>query len=216
MANTREQVLDNLLKKRRCTINDLAEAVNINPISVRHHITKLEADGLVDSEEERHGVGRPRRVYFLTEAGQEEFPSRYLRLTSGLIDSIKDSLPQKTVKKLFAGIATEMVADYTAEIDLAALDPTERISLLKKLLASEGFTAEIKIQEDKVIINETTCPYHHVGQDHPEVCTVDSTLISSVLSAPASRINCILDGDHHCTYEVDVIAMEQIKEMSEL
>ena len=29
--------------------NDLAKAVKINPISVRHHIGRLEADGLVDS-----------------------------------------------------------------------------------------------------------------------------------------------------------------------
>ncbi|KAA3648695.1 MAG: winged helix-turn-helix transcriptional regulator [Chloroflexi bacterium] len=216
MANTREQVLENLLEKRRCTINDLAEAVSINPISVRHHITKLEADGLVDSEEERHGVGRPRRVYYLTEAGLEEFPSRYLRLTGGLIGSIKDSLPKKTVEKLFAGIASEMVADHTAEIDLASLSPNERIQLLRKLLASEGFTAEIKMQEDKVVINESTCPYYHVGQEHPEICTVDGMLISNVLSAPASKTKCVLDGDNHCTYEVDLIAMEQINQMPEL
>jgi predicted ArsR family transcriptional regulator len=40
---TRERVLQTLLTQERCTINELAEAVEINPISVRHHITKLEA-----------------------------------------------------------------------------------------------------------------------------------------------------------------------------
>jgi len=68
--STRQRVLQTLLSRQRCTINELAEAVDINPISVRHHITKLEAEGLVTSEEERHGVGRPRRLYFLTEEGQ--------------------------------------------------------------------------------------------------------------------------------------------------
>ena len=66
MSSTREQVLQILLNRQRSTINELADAVNINPISVRHHITRLEAEGLVTSEEERHGVGRPRRIYFLT------------------------------------------------------------------------------------------------------------------------------------------------------
>ena len=64
--NTRERVMHTMLVRERCTINELAEAVDINPISVRHHIAKLEAESLVRSEEERHGVGRPRRMYFLT------------------------------------------------------------------------------------------------------------------------------------------------------
>ena len=45
--STRERVLDTLLSYKKCTINDLAEAVEINPISVRHHINRLEAEGLV-------------------------------------------------------------------------------------------------------------------------------------------------------------------------
>ena len=56
--STRERVLQTLLTNQRCTINEIADAVEINPISVRHHITKLQADGMVDSEEERHGVGQ--------------------------------------------------------------------------------------------------------------------------------------------------------------
>ena len=85
---TRQRVMQTLLSRQRCTINELAEVVSINPISVRHHITRLEADGLVSSEEEKHGVGRPRRLYFLTEEGQERFPSRYLRFTIRLLEQL--------------------------------------------------------------------------------------------------------------------------------
>ncbi len=59
---TRQRVLKTLLLRHQCTVNELAEAVDINPISVRHHLNKLEAEGLVTSFEERHGVGRPRRL----------------------------------------------------------------------------------------------------------------------------------------------------------
>ncbi len=216
MSSTREQVLQNLLQRRRCTINELAEAVAINPISVRHHITKLEADGLVVSEEERHGVGRPRRVYFLTEKGMEEFPSRYLRLATNLLQQLKDNLPSKTVEKLFTQIASEMVEDHTTEVDLGQLTTEERMNLLEHLLNNEGFTAEVKRDGDKIVINETTCPYYHIGQNHHEVCTVDRTLISSVLAAPASQIKCILDGDAHCTYQVPLIELSQIQEVPEI
>jgi len=75
--------------------------VDINPISVRHHINRLEADGLVTSEEERHGVGRPRRLYFLTEKGRERFPTRYIRLTMRLLEQLKEAMPQPMIAKLF-------------------------------------------------------------------------------------------------------------------
>jgi len=87
--STRDRVLQTLLRKHRCTINELADVVDINPISVRHHIAKLQAEGLVTSEEERHGVGRPRQVFFLTEAGLERFPTRYMRLAIRLLEQLK-------------------------------------------------------------------------------------------------------------------------------
>ena len=89
MGSTRNHVLQQLLTKQRCTINDLAEAVRIDPISVRHHIVKLEGEGLVDSTAERHGVGRPRRVYFLTEAGMEQLKSQ---LPSDAYENLFDKL----------------------------------------------------------------------------------------------------------------------------
>ncbi len=82
MQSTRERVLETLLKNQRCTINELADAVDINPISVRHHIAKLQSENLVDSIEERHGVGRPRRLYYLTEQGLEHFPTRYIQMSN--------------------------------------------------------------------------------------------------------------------------------------
>ena len=38
---------------REKEINELAEVVGINPISVRHHLNSLQADGLIEAEEER-------------------------------------------------------------------------------------------------------------------------------------------------------------------
>src|SRR5690348_7810441 len=93
MKSTRDRILQTLLRHPRSTINELADAVGINPISVRHHLTNLQVEALVAAEEERHGVGRPRLVYFLTEDGLEKFPTRYLRLTTRLLSQMKSKLP---------------------------------------------------------------------------------------------------------------------------
>jgi DeoR family transcriptional regulator, suf operon transcriptional repressor len=208
--STRERVLETLLTHLSCTINEIADAVEINPISVRHHITKLQADGLVDSAEERHGVGRPRRIYYLSEEGREHFPSRYLRLTLRILEQLKETVPQPLINQLFTQIAEDLAADHAPELEGLSIE--QRLNIVKKLLTNEGFTVDWERQGDYYQIRESNCPYFHVGQNHPEVCSVDQVLISSLLSIPAEKIHCMLQGDAHCTYIVPASAiMENVK-----
>jgi DeoR family suf operon transcriptional repressor len=202
MNSTRERILQTLQRQPRTTINALAEAVGINPISVRHHLTNLQVEGLVSTEEERHGVGRPRLVYFLTEAGTEHFPTRYLRLTSRLLDQLKSTMPEPIVGKLFMQMASDMAEDYTEQ--MKGLSMEERLDLTKTLLAEEGFNMEWEKSGNQYQIHEISCPYLRIGKSHPEVCTVDQTLISKMLAVPAEKVQCILRGDAHCTYVVHV------------
>ena len=200
MKSTRDRILETLLHQPRASINKLAEAVGINPISVRHHLTNLQMEGLVDAQEERHGVGRPRLVYVLTEEGMERFPTRYMRLTTRLLAQMKESMPQPMVSKLFTQVAEDLAAEYTEQ--LKGMSMEERLETVKTLLAEEGFTVEWEKIEDGYRIHEITCPYLQIGQNHPEVCTVDQTLISRMLAVPANKVECILSGNAHCTYVV--------------
>ncbi len=197
---TRDKVLEILLKKQRCTINEIAEEIGINHISVRHHISKLEVDGRVSSEEENIGVGRPRKVYFLTSQGMEDFPQRYLTFSIRLVEQLKDTLPPNTVKKLFKEIATDMVNDHTAQIDLSELDLQERLTLIKQLLQNEGFAIEVLNNEGGFQIREVSCPYKHVGEEHPEICIVDEAIIEQVLAIAIEKTHCVLSGDPYCAY----------------
>lgn len=198
--NTRNRVLRSLLLNQKRTVNELAEAVDINPISVRHHVTKLEAEGLILSEEERHGVGRPRLVFSLTPKGMEQFPQRYLQLTLRLLEQLKSSLPEKVLGNIFKEVAEGIAEDMTHDINLEDLDLKERLELLQEVLTSEGFVVEIQEEEGNLYIVEASCPYHHVGEDYPEICVVDQELIAHFVSSTPKRVECILDGDKQCKY----------------
>jgi predicted ArsR family transcriptional regulator len=212
MKSTRDKILQTLLKKPRSTINDLAEAVGINPISVRHHLTNLQMEGLVEAKEERHGVGRPRLVYVLTDEGMEHFPTRYLRLTTRLIAQMKESMPEPLVSKLFGQIAEDLASEYANEVK--GLNMEERLELVKDLLAQEGFTVEWEKKDGQYQIHEISCPYYQIGMTHPEVCTVDQTLISKMLAVPANKVQCILSGGSHCTYVIQPAAKSRTKEVT--
>ncbi|HQV63338.1 MAG TPA: winged helix-turn-helix transcriptional regulator [Anaerolineales bacterium] len=206
MKSTRDKILQTLLQKPRSTINTLAEAVGINPISVRHHLTNLQMEGLVEGQEERHGVGRPRLVYVLTDEGMERFPTRYMQLTTRLLSQMKDTMPGPVVTELFNQIAEDMASHYSS--DMRGLSMEERLNFVKEMLGREGFTVEWEKKGGQYEIHEISCPYYQIGVAHPEVCTVDQTLISKMLALPANKVQCILSGAAHCTY---VISPAEIK-----
>ena len=198
--NTRNGVLRALLLHQRRTVNDLAEAVDINPISVRHHVTKLEAEGLIQSEEERHGVGRPRLVYSLTNKGMEQFPQRYLQLSLHLLQQLKANLSEKELGEIFQNLAREIAGELTKDVNLENLTLEERLQLLQEVLTAEGYTINLQEEEGYYHLIGASCPYHHVGEDFPEICAVDQELITHFISSTPLRIECILEGDKQCKY----------------
>ena len=204
MKSTKDRILQTLLRHPKVTINELAEAVEINPISVRHHLTNLQMEGLIEAEEVRHGVGRPRLVYSLTQDGMERFPTKYLRLTTRLLAQMKETMPAPVISKLFNQIAEDLASEYSSQVQGMSME--ERLEFVKELLAQEGFTVEWEKKGTQYQIHEISCPYYQIGVAHPEVCTVDQTLISKMLALPASKVQCILDGGTHCTYVVQPVA----------
>ncbi|HET7144665.1 MAG TPA: winged helix-turn-helix transcriptional regulator [Anaerolineales bacterium] len=200
MKSTRDKILQTLLQNPRSTINTLAEAVGINPISVRHHLTNLQMEGLVEGQEERHGVGRPRLVYILTDEGMERFPTRYMQLTTRLLTQMKDTMPGPVVTKLFSQIAEDIAGKYSKDMQGQSME--ERLDFVKDMLGQEGFTVEWEKKDGQYQIHEISCPYYQIGIAHPEVCIVDQTLISKMLALPANKVQCILSGAAHCTYVI--------------
>ncbi len=201
-TTTRQKILRTLSRRQQCTIKELAEVVGINPISVRHHITRLEADGLVTSKEERHGVGRPRRIYMLTRAGAELFPSRYVDMTVRLLEQIKQNLPAPVVERLFTQMAQDLADERAVRLNLENLSVEERLDVVKQVLSEEGFDVYWEKKGEAYYIHETTCPYLRIGEFHPEICSMDKALISTLLRVPAEQILCRLDGDARCTYTI--------------
>jgi DeoR family transcriptional regulator, suf operon transcriptional repressor len=200
MKSTREKVLQTLITNPRSTIVDIAKSVGINAISVRHHITSLQADGFVNAEEERHGVGRPRLVYSLTESGQENFPKRYLRLTNNLIDQLKKALSKEDFESIFENMANDLYSEYEAISSKLGFE--EKLDLLKTVMEKEGYDISWSKSDEGYEIKEVACPFYQIGKDHPEICLFDQTLISNILSIPREYITRTKRNDNHCSFSI--------------
>ncbi|MBN2046710.1 MAG: winged helix-turn-helix transcriptional regulator [Anaerolineaceae bacterium] len=200
MTSTRDRILKTLLDHPQATIKDLAEAVSINAISVRHHLASLQADGLVQAEEERHGVGRPRLVYSLTDKGAEIFPSNYLNLTGRLLEQLKQSLAEDEVARIFKDMAKNYADEFSD--DLQALDLEGRLKYMETVLTHEGHAVTWEKVDGDYVLQSVNCPYLHVSRDHSEVCMFDETLFKNFLGHSLQRQSCICKGDKNCTYVI--------------
>lgn len=200
MKSTREKVLQTLVSNPRSTILEIANEVGINAISVRHHLTSLQAASLVTAEEERHGVGRPRLVYFLTDRGMEKFPTRYYRLTNNLLTELKASIPEAEVKNIFRNMADKLSEDYKPAFE--ALNFEDKLSLLKNVMAREGYELTVSRSGSKYQINEVSCPFYQIGKEHPEICLFDRSLIAKLLSISEDQVEHIQNKENHCAFQI--------------
>ena len=200
MKSTRERVLQTLMSNPHATINEIAEAVGINAISVRHHLTLLQGDNLVLAEEERHGVGRPRLVYSLTDKGIDKFPTRFYRLTNNLLDEIKGTIPEKEIHEIFHRMAEKMSSEYRTAI--AANSMEGKLDLLKKVLVNEGFEMEWARNGDVYDLFELSCPFSQIEKKHPEICFFDRIFIAKLLSIPESNVKRISTPEKHCVLQI--------------
>ena len=200
MKSTREKVLLTLVSNPRSTILEIAREVGINAISVRHHLTSLQAASLVSAEEERHGVGRPRLVYFLTDHGMEKFPTRYYHLTNNLLTEMKASMPEAEVKNIFRKMANKLSKEYKPAFETLKFE--DKLGLLKNVMAREGYDLTVSKTGDKYQLNEISCPFYQIGREHPEICLFDKYLISKLLSIPEDQVEHIHNKENHCAFQI--------------
>jgi DeoR family suf operon transcriptional repressor len=202
MHDTRWAVLETIRQQGQATVASLAEALGISPISIRHHLTSLQAEGMVLVELQRQAVGRPRHIYSLTEAAQRYFPNSYHILAERLLDELKASLAPEQVAAIIDRMAANMAARYGASPVRGTLE--ERLAQLVSILGEEGFRAAVRRVDETTFLTELNCPYVHVGQRHPEVCRIDHTIIEAVLGEEVQRRSCVLHGDRSCTFSIEV------------
>src|SRR5579859_2317342 len=200
MSSTHDEILRIIRAKGRVTVTELAVHLNVTQVSVRHHLSSLQAEGLVTSSEVRQGVGRPHMVYTLSAAGQERFPARYARLSERLLDELKTSLPPQALEDMFTRMAEGMVAEYAARLDGKTME--QKMALLIEMLGTEGFLAQWNRTGKTISLTEYSCPYLRIGQRHPEVCAIDQTVIQQVLNANVEKTTCVLDGADRCVFVI--------------
>jgi predicted ArsR family transcriptional regulator len=173
---------------------------------VLQQLRALEAANLVRRETVRHGVGRPRHVYDVTEHAQDLFPNAYDGLATGLLAAIRAVGGEGLVDDIFEArrrMTTERVRERLAERLPADASVADRARELAVIQDEQGYLAEAVLGSDGVIrIVEHNCAIHHVATGAGAACRAELELFREVLGPDVERETHIAAGDRCCTYRV--------------
>lgn len=202
MKTTKDSILSQLLLLQSATISQLAELMGISEISVRHHLMSLEAEGVIISSEERHGVGRPRFIYRPTEKGYQTAPTNYLRISDQALQTMKRVLGADMLKELLEALGKDLAENYSDV--MTSEDHDINLTRLAGNLTQDGFIFSWARSDQNYTLTTHHCPFHYLGQTHPEVCAINHALLESLIRQPINHDTCILRGDAACTYTYEV------------
>jgi predicted ArsR family transcriptional regulator len=200
MQSTRQEILEILKAERQATVEDLAERLELTPMTIRHHLNVLQAQTLVEASKVRRSqkVGRPRLVYTLTEAADELFPQSYGNLARHLVSEVKETLGDEETEEIFRRVADRVARDAPSPVEGQTFE--ERLLEVLDFMETQGFITRWEKAEEGYVITNINCPYRRVSREYNEVCIMDTTLMTQLLDVEPRRLSTGQRGDAPCSF----------------
>lgn len=203
MNNTSDQVLYTLKSRGPQGAQVVAEACGLSAMGARKQLLALESAGLVASHEEVHGVGRPARLWRLTEAGHARFPDRHGELAVQLIAQVSALLGPQALRILIAQRQTDAQTAYEAGL-AGAKTLAQRVQGLARKRAEEGYMARAEREGKAWLLIEDHCPICAAASSCQGFCQSELELFQNCLgdSVTVERSEHLLAGARRCVYRI--------------
>jgi DeoR family transcriptional regulator, suf operon transcriptional repressor len=194
LGGTKSKILHELRAGDR-TARDVAARLRVQVSAARKHLERLKELGLVEERFVRHGPGRPRKLYLLTDAGKELFPRRYDAILNAVLARITRDRGGDYTEQLLRNVADDTVKDVRLG--------RGRMNRLIGTLNDLGFDASLQTRDSTRTITSRNCPILRVALAHREVVCRGfhaEVIRRATGAASVQRGKWIVDGDPVCTH----------------
>lgn len=184
----------------------LAADLGVSRTGMLQQLHSLEQAGLVSRQAVKHGVGRPRHLYDVTEAAQDLFPTNYDGLANGLLAAIRSIGGDGLITGVFderRRLTRDRVRQRLAERLPPDAPLIDRVRELAVIQDEQGYLAEAQVGPDGVVrLIERNCAIYRVSADHAAACRAELDLFREILGGDVQRETHIAAGDRCCTYRL--------------
>jgi predicted ArsR family transcriptional regulator len=175
MKNVHDQILEYLHKNHTASAAELSRVLQLTRADVRYHLNQLQDSKEIEKATLRRTAhrGRPTQSFRIASAARQE---NFSKLADGILSVLNISA---TGSEIIAKLA-----DYFAtQIPIHKL-PAQQLNQLIVFLTERGHAARWEAYTNGPRILFRNCPYAQILPQHPELCTLDTRIISTYLGQP--------------------------------
>jgi DeoR family transcriptional regulator, suf operon transcriptional repressor len=215
LGDTKELIL-NLLLEGSKTAGQIADQLKIQKSAIRTHLESLQTDQSVISYFKIEKLGRPRKVYELTESGRELFPRKYDLLLSLILQMIESKEGHEYIKKMIESIADNMAQDIDDKIKKSSSSLEDSLRILNSVSNEMGFMSSYYKEDDNNSSSSTysiishNCILHKTAIKHQDaIChgfhdRIIQKSLDGKIKAKVELKECIALGDQYSRHIIDV------------
>jgi predicted ArsR family transcriptional regulator len=213
-GNTKELIL-NLLLEGSKTAGEIANKLKIQKSAIRTHLESLQKEQSVTSYFKIERLGRPKRVYELTESGRELFPRKYDQILLLILQQIESTEGHEYMKKIIESIADNIAYDIHDRIKKGSSSIEESISILNSASNDMGFMSSFYEEADNndssgtaYSIISRNCIVHKAAIRHQDaIChglhdRIIQKSLDGKINAKVQLKECIALGDKHSRHTI--------------
>ena len=211
-GDTKKRILEILLDGPKSS-PEISERLKIQKSAVRTHLQSLQSEKAVASYFKLNieRMGRPRRVYELTEGGRELFTRKYEEILSLILKKIGAISGPEELRKIVDSIADEIAEDIKHKIQKSGVTSLEeKLSILNLLSDEMGFVSSLRKEEDgSFYITSKNCILHKVALKNQDIIChgLHDRMIRKALEGENSDLtvelkDCIALGSNFSTHKI--------------
>ena len=203
ITGTRREILELLKTRGPQTAAAIAKPLGVTAMAVRQHLWDLRDEKLVEETSRPGGVGRPAKIWSLTEDAERYFPDAHAELAVGLIGALRESLGPEAMDAVIAARAKQQLENYRAAMaDCGSL--AAKLEALAGARTAEGYMATVESDGDDLLFLEHHCPICAAARVCQGLCAMELDVFRDCLgpSVEVERTDHILAGARRCAYRV--------------
>jgi predicted ArsR family transcriptional regulator len=209
-----------LLYRKPMSVEEIADKLGLQPITIRHHLQSLVESGFIEAVEERAGsVGRPKIYYkMVREPPLVSYPKRrYLMLSTFVVNTLRFMLGEAQAKKVLRKAGLDMGENTTKRLESEheirnwSMKIYEQF-FVKDYLEKMGSEPEIiEVSDKKIVYRLHNCLFFEMAIKMPEImCDVlhesfhEGLIRAMGMDMKINRLTCMSKGDPYCEHSCEL------------
>jgi len=211
MKTSRQQLFDFIKNHHLVVTAEISRALNMTEANVRHHLTILQNQGLVEVVGSRRtqGKGRPAQLFRIS---RQSMGHNLDKLAGALLSELNQS-SETNIEDLLQNVACRLVDKQIYKGAGKRFKSTLGDHFVKRLhytieyLNKLNYRARWEAHSESPRIILGYCPYADILPEHPELCSLEGYLLEELLGVPVTQISKLTTDERGiptCTFHVEI------------